>query len=214
MSTTLSSLAEHFCLEFSCANVQPSDIVKLFECDAFSIALSSSESAHGLVKCMHGDKTLREDATAMALGVLLQTSPDAYVKLRSMNLTEQLMNAMPSGVRDSINKMASQLLASMAPPADVAQTPCDDAVVQRHVESAATDAAPVQPANMIANLMKSGLFQEMTEMMTAEMDDQHGLSDTIATMDQKMSILEQKMSLLHDRVDRIEKRSRRGGKHN
>jgi hypothetical protein len=89
--------------------------------------------------------------------------------------------------------------SSAAPP--IESTDTDDA------PPASSSSAPLgdSAGQMISRIMQSGMFQEMSDMMKAEVDDNQ-------TMTEQVAFLEEKVSLLWDRVTRLENRFKRGKK--
>jgi hypothetical protein len=244
-SSTFANLATHFCTEYPHDDIDRDGLMDLFMHAPVKLALTHSSTASDFVaKARAGNDDDTDIATQVeALCNVVSTTPDAYIKLRSMNLTQQLMEAMPPGVRESINRMTSQLLQTIGPTAaahpvtpdneaaDVIATApstpqsspaTDDAAPSSPANDAAPDAprtppspaaaaedgtphpthpspAATAPAQMLSSIMQSGMFQEMSNMMKTEMDDQHNVTD-------KVSVIEEKVNLMWDRIDRLEKR--------
>jgi hypothetical protein len=126
--TTLECLAGNFCTEYPHESFSAHDIVSLFSHPTFVSVLSKSASAADLAIRLNGSsKSMGKDKVTAkqmdGLRAVLTEHPLCYIKLRSMNLTQQLLSAMPPGVRESINKMASQLLGSIIPAASPPQSP-------------------------------------------------------------------------------------------
>jgi hypothetical protein len=248
-SSTLANLATHFCAEFTHDDLNPEVLVSLFAYAPVKQALAKSSDANDfVVKARAAKHTTSIAVQVEALCTVVTNKQDAYIKLRSMNLTQQLMEAMPPGVRESINRMTSQLLQSIGPPpappliaappasptsvaelepidcvpagdmqdivvvpaaVGVDSSPIVDDVVRTPAAAAPSPvvAMATSPAQMLSSIMQSGMFQEMSDMMKTEMDDQLNITD-------KMLVLEEKVNLIWDRVERLEKRggNKRGGK--
>jgi hypothetical protein len=236
-SSTLANLATHFCAEFTHDDLNPEVLVSLFAYAPVKQALAKSSDANDfVVKARAAEHTTSIAVQVEALCTVVTNKQDAYIKLRSMNLTQQLMEAMPPGVRESINRMTSQLLQSIGPPpapviaappaspTSVAElepiecvpagdivvvdtSPIVDDVVRTPAAAAPSPVVATSPAQMLSSIMQSGMFQEMSDMMKTEMDDQLNVTD-------KMLVLEEKVNLIWDRVERLEKRggNKRGGK--
>jgi hypothetical protein len=222
--STFANLATHFCTEYPHDDIDRDGLMRLFKHAPMKKALTHSSTANDFVAKARAANDDTAFATQVeALCTVVAATPDAYIKLRSMNLTQQLMDAMPPGVRESINRMTSQLLQTIgpttaaAPPVTPDATPAaDDAIATvtspesprtphpspscEPVNEVVTPTRATAPAQMLSSIMQSGMFQEMSDMMKTEMDDQHNVTD-------KVTLLEEKVNLLWDRIDRLEKRA-------
>jgi hypothetical protein len=244
-NTTLQGLATHFCNEFPHDDPNAGIIVDLFHQPQFADVLAASNTSEGFVMQTRASKEMMTHKHAMNLCNVVEANPSSYIKLRSMNLTQKLMDAMPPAVRTSIERMASQLLSSLSTSSEAVppqphqpQNDADgasDVAVDSLAAAAASDgleglkclveslSPPIESADdappassssappadsagqMISRIMQSGMFQEMSDMMKAEVDDNQTTTEQVA-------FLEEKVSLLWDRVTRLENRFKRGKK--
>jgi hypothetical protein len=199
--STISSLSTHFCAEFKDKRLSPHDIEKLFLDKTFMDVLSASSSSEDLAVALSKSRNAWPASCVDGMIDVLKKSPNAYIKLRSMSLTQQLLSAMPDGVRESINRMASQLLSTTLAPAVVPESvpETDDEPVHAHEEQ--VNVQPVQNSSsnqLISGLMSSGIFQEMSDMMKSDADNQSNVADEI-------QLLSEKLTLLSDRLERVER---------